>query len=48
MNDEDRLTYALQVVGPDEYPEAYYRALARAIIDGEYGEWTGFDDWSTS
>jgi hypothetical protein len=26
---EDRLTYALQAQGPDEFPEGYYRHLAR-------------------
>lgn len=29
MSEEDRRTYALQAVGPDEFPEGYYRHLAR-------------------
>lgn len=35
--DEDRLTYALQAEGPDEFPEGYYRAIAkeRLALDRE-------------
>ena len=29
---EDRLTYALQAKGPDEFPEGYYRSVARDVI----------------
>lgn len=28
-SEEDRLTYTLQAEGPDEFPEGYYRFLAR-------------------
>lgn len=37
-SEEDRLTWALQALGPDEFPTSYYRWLARkqlAEADGE-------------
>lgn len=33
--EEDRLTYELQAAGPDEYPESYYRFLARKRLEEE-------------
>jgi hypothetical protein len=33
---EDKLTYALQAIGPDEFPESYYRALAIRILESEW------------
>ncbi len=36
--EEDRLTYALQAAGPDEFPEGYYRHLARQrLAEGSPG-----------
>lgn len=35
MTEEDRLTYALQAEGPDEFPEGYYRAIARERLAAE-------------
>lgn len=35
MTEEDRLTYALQAEGPDEFPEGYYRYLARQQLGGD-------------
>lgn len=32
---EDMLTYALQAQGPDEYPESFYRYLARKALGVE-------------
>lgn len=29
---EDRLTYQLQAEGPDEFPEGFYRAIARDLL----------------
>jgi hypothetical protein len=31
-DEEDRLTYELQSQGPDEFPESYYRYLAKEIL----------------
>ena len=28
-SEEDLITYQLQAAGPDEYPEGYYRSIAR-------------------
>lgn len=35
---EEVLTYALQAQGPDEYPESFYRFLARRALGLEDGE----------
>jgi hypothetical protein len=35
VNEEDRLTYALQASGPDEFPEGYYRHLAKQMLAEE-------------